>query len=87
MRTGLISALLLCGVATQAFAQQWELPGHTALGDDGTVGEVTLLDSSTHEVLDTAALDTIRSLPRMPLPSDVPARPLRIRIPVVFQMR
>jgi len=54
---------------------------------NGTVGDVTLLDSSTHEVLDTAALDTIRSLPRMPLPPDVPARPLRIRIPVVFQMR
>jgi len=54
---------------------------------NGTVGDVLLLDSSTHEVLDTAALDTIRSLPRMPLPPDVPARPLRIRIPVVFQMR
>lgn len=54
---------------------------------NGTVGDVLLLDSSTHEALDTAALDTIRSLPRMPLPPDVPARPLRIRIPVVFQMR
>jgi protein TonB len=54
---------------------------------NGTVGDVTLLDSSTHEVLDAAALDAIRSLPRMPLPPDVPARPLRIRIPVVFQMR
>ena len=57
------------------------------INPNGTVSDVTLLDSSTHEVLDTAALDTIRSLPRMPLPSDVPARPLRIRIPVVFQMR
>jgi protein TonB len=54
---------------------------------NGTVGDVTLLDSSTHEVLDAAALDAIRSLPRMPLPPDVPTRPLRIRIPVVFQMR
>jgi protein TonB len=54
---------------------------------NGTFGDVLLLDSSTHEVLDTAALDTIRALPRMPLPPDVPARPLRIRIPVVFQMR
>jgi len=54
---------------------------------NGTVGDVTLLDSSTHDVLDAAALDAIRSLPRMPLPPEVPARPLRIRIPVVFQMR
>lgn len=53
----------------------------------GTIGGVTLLESSSHPVLDEAALDTIRSLPRMPLPPDLPARALRVRIPVVFQMR
>ena len=54
---------------------------------NGTIGDVTLLDSSTHSVLDDAALDTIRSLPRMPLPPELPARTLRVRVPVVFQMR
>jgi protein TonB len=54
---------------------------------NGTIGNVTVLESSTHAVLDEAALDTIRSLPRMPLPAELPARPLRVRVPVVFQMR
>ena len=53
----------------------------------GVVGDVIVLDSSTHQALDDAALDTIRALPRMPLPPDVPARPLRIRVPVVFELR
>ncbi|HEY3188885.1 MAG TPA: energy transducer TonB [Solirubrobacteraceae bacterium] len=54
---------------------------------NGVVGEVELLESSTHQVLDDAALDTIRSLPRMPLPPELPARALRVRVPVVFQIR
>jgi periplasmic protein TonB len=54
---------------------------------NGTIGEVALLESSTHAVLDDAALETIRALPRMPLPRELPARPLRVRVPVVFQMR
>jgi len=54
---------------------------------NGTISDVTVLESSTHQVLDEAALDTIRALPRMPLPPDLPARPLRIRVPVVFQIR
>jgi periplasmic protein TonB len=54
---------------------------------NGTIGDVTLLESSSHAVLDDAALDTIRALPRMPLPPELPARPLRVRVPVVFQLR
>ena len=54
---------------------------------NGTIGDVTLLESSTHAALDDAALETIRALPRMPLPPELPARPLRVRVPVVFQMR
>ena len=52
-----------------------------------TSGDIRLLESSSHSVLDDAALDTIRSLPRMPLPPDLPARPLRVRVPVVFQLQ
>ncbi len=54
---------------------------------NGAVGDIRLLESSSHSVLDDAALDTIRSLPRMPLPPDLPARPLRVRVPVVFQLQ
>ena len=53
----------------------------------GIVGEVQLLESSTHQVLDDAAIETIRSLPRMPLPPDLPARARRVRVPVVFQLQ
>ena len=53
----------------------------------GAVGDIRLLESSSHSVLDDAALDTIRSLPRMPLPPDLPARALRVRVPVVFQLQ
>ena len=54
---------------------------------NGSIGDVTLLESSTHAVLDDAALDTIRALPSMPLPPELPSRPLRVRVPVVFEMR
>jgi periplasmic protein TonB len=54
---------------------------------NGTIAEVTVLESSSHAVLDEAALDTIRALPRMPLPMELAARPLRVRVPVVFQLR
>jgi protein TonB len=54
---------------------------------NGTIGDVMLLESSAHAALDAAALDTIRSLPRVPLPPELPARPLRVRVPVVFRMR
>ena len=54
---------------------------------NGSIGDVTLLESSTHAVLDAAALDTIRALPSMPLPPELPSRPLRVRVPVVFEMR
>jgi len=57
------------------------------LHPNGTIGSVTLLESSSHPVLDEAALDTIRSLPRMPFPRELPPRPLRVRVPVVFEMR
>ena len=54
---------------------------------NGTITDVSVLESSSHQVLDDAALETIRSLPRMPLPPELPARSLRVRVPVVFQMR
>lgn len=54
---------------------------------NGAIGDVTLLGSSGHATLDEAALETLRALPRTPLPPELPARPLRVRIPVVFEMR
>jgi protein TonB len=53
---------------------------------DGTLGAVTLADSSGHAVLDEAALETVRSLRPEPFPAGVPPRLLRVRLPVVFTL-
>jgi TonB family protein len=43
--------------------------------------------SSSHALLDDAALDAARGLPRVPFPPDVRPRALRVRLPVVFELR
>ncbi len=53
----------------------------------GQIRSVRLLSSSSHAVLDEAALDTVRALPPLPLPEHLPRRPLKIRLPVVFHLR
>jgi protein TonB len=54
---------------------------------NGLVGGVQVVESSTHQILDEAALESVRALPRMPLPRDLPQRALRVRVPVVFQIQ
>ena len=53
----------------------------------GTVGAAAVVRSSSHRVLDDAALDAVRALPRMPFPPGLPPRALRVRIPVDFELR
>lgn len=53
----------------------------------GRVRDVTMITSSTHPMLDDAALEAVRSLPPMPLPENLPRRPLRVRLPIVFDLR
>lgn len=53
----------------------------------GAIGGVRLAASSSHRVLDDAALDAVRGLRRVPFPSDVRPRALRVRLPVVFELR
>ena len=53
----------------------------------GAVGRVTLVASSSHAMLDEAALEAVRGLPPVPFPSGVPPRRLRVRLPVVFELR
>ena len=54
---------------------------------DGIIGTVTVVGSSSHESLDEAALETVRGLGTMPFPDGVPPRRLRVRVPVVFELR
>ncbi|HET6368655.1 MAG TPA: TonB family protein [Pseudomonadales bacterium] len=53
----------------------------------GRVTAVEIHTSSSHGVLDEAGLAAVRSLPPMPLPEGLPRRPLRIRLPLDFQLR
>ena len=53
----------------------------------GQVGRVTVVDSSSHAMLDEAALDALRAVSRVPFPPGVPPRRLRVRLPVVFEIR
>ena len=58
-----------------------------AIEADGVVSSVALAASSSHDALDRAALDAARTLSRQPFPSDVRARPLKVRVPVTFRLQ
>jgi protein TonB len=53
----------------------------------GRIRGVQLVSSSSHGVLDEAALETVRGLAPLPLPEYLPRRPLKIRLPVVYRLR
>jgi len=57
------------------------------LEPSGRVSDVAVVESSSHVFLDEAAVEAVRSLPPMPLPEHLPRRPLRVRLPVIFQIR
>jgi protein TonB len=58
-----------------------------ALEATGRVSDVLLVRSSSHAVLDAAALAAARNLRGVPFPPDVRPRALRVRLPVVFELR
>ena len=57
------------------------------LDPGGRVRDVHVARSSSHGVLDDAALDTVRRLDPLPPPESLPRRPLLIRLPLVFDLR
>jgi protein TonB len=58
-----------------------------AVEPDGAIAAVSVIASSSHEILDRAAVDAARSVPRLPFPSDVRPRALKVRLPVVFELQ
>jgi len=60
---------------------------HVWLEATGRVRDVQVVRSSTHDVLDDAALETVRRLGPVPFPESLPRRPLLIRIPLVYDLR
>ena len=53
----------------------------------GAIGGVRVVASSSHRVLDDAVLDAVRGLRPVPFPPNVRPRALRVRLPVVFELR
>jgi protein TonB len=58
-----------------------------AIDATGRLSDVLLVRSSSHALLDDAALQAARSLRRVPFPPEVRPRPLRVLMPVVFDLR
>ena len=58
-----------------------------AVEPNGAIGAVSVITSSSHDVLDRAAVDAARAIPRVPFPADVRPRALRVRLPVVFELQ
>ncbi|HEV8471206.1 MAG TPA: TonB family protein [Methylomirabilota bacterium] len=57
------------------------------LEPSGVVSDVLVVRSSSYALLDDAAVDAVRGLGRMPFPAGVRPRALRVRLPVVFELR
>lgn len=53
----------------------------------GRVEDVEVVSSSSHAQLDEAAVETVRQLGPLPFPAGLPARPLKVRLPLVFELR
>jgi TonB family protein len=53
----------------------------------GVIARVAVIASSSHRLLDEAALEAARALPRIPFPGDLRPRALRARLPIVFELR
>ena len=60
---------------------------HVWLEATGRVRDVQVARSSSHGILDAAAVETIRRLGPVPFPESLPRRPLLIRIPLVYELR
>jgi TonB family protein len=54
---------------------------------NGTLGEVRIVESSSHSILDAAALESVKNLAPIPFPPHLVPRALRARLPVVFDLR
>ena len=54
---------------------------------NGAIGSVSVASSSSHPLLDEAALEAMRGLPPQPFPKGLTPRELRVRLPVVFDLQ
>ena len=53
----------------------------------GEIDRVVVIESSSHDLLDRAALEAPRAIRARPFPPDVPRRALRWQLPIVFELK
>jgi len=53
---------------------------------NGAIGAAAVVLSSSHTILDEAALETVRGLRPLPFPAHLAPRILRVRLPIVFSL-
>ena len=58
-----------------------------SIESNGSIGNVSVTRSSSHPLLDDAALEAARSLGPQPFPKGLTPRRLRVRLPVVFDLQ
>jgi protein TonB len=58
-----------------------------AVEPNGAIGAVSVITSSSHDILDRAAVAAAHAVRRVPFPGDVRPRALRVRLPVVFELQ
>jgi protein TonB len=54
---------------------------------DGAISAVSVAGSSSHSELDEAAVEAVRSLAPQPFPTGLKPRPLRVKLPIVFDLQ
>jgi TonB family protein len=57
------------------------------LEPSGRIRDVAVVSSSSHALLDEAAVEAVKSLQPLPLPEQAKRQALRVRLPVVFQLQ
>ena len=54
---------------------------------DGAISAVSVAGSSSHSELDEAAVEAVRSLAPQPFPAGLKPRPLKVKLPIVFDLQ
>jgi protein TonB len=88
---GLLRRRVLDSVRYPPVARRLGLTGTVQIELDiqpsGAISRVVVAASSSHRVLDDAAVEGVQQLGRLPFPAHVRPRLLRVRLPVVFELQ
>lgn len=88
---GLLRRRVLDAVKYPPAARRRGLTGTVQIEIDiqpsGAISRVVVVSTSSHRVLDDAAIEAIQDVGRLPFPAHVRPQRLRVRLPVVFELQ